>query len=129
MSLTPPTGLAPFTTIVTGPFSVFWLLSPPELAITNPTTATTTAAATTPKRARCDIRYLHRLDEPAGRVARDRPLRDGGERRGPGAELTSDEPTAASVAGRQCREREQRARGAHTKRRLRGQLYGAIRGP
>src|SRR5207237_1425518 len=65
MSFTPPTGLAPFTTIVTGPFSVFWLLSPPELAITNPTTATTTAAATTPKRARCDIRYLHRVDEPA----------------------------------------------------------------
>src|SRR5205814_9604484 len=59
----------------------------------------------------------------------DRPLRDGGERRCAGAELTSDEPTAASAADRQCREREQRARGAHPKRRLRGQLDGAIRGP
>src|SRR5438067_65578 len=68
MSWTPPTGFAFFTTMVTGPFVVFSPL--PELAITNPTIATTTAAAITPKRARADINHLRRsTNRPARRGA------------------------------------------------------------
>src|SRR5436309_3413318 len=99
MSLTPPTGLAFLTTIVTGPFVVFCLLLLPEFAITNPTTATTTAAAITPRRARCDIPYLHRLDGPAGPPWRAEPLRDGGEGRSPRAQPVHHAAIRARSAG------------------------------
>src|SRR5438270_14056195 len=99
ISLTPPTGLACLTTMWTRPLSL--VLSPLELAITNPTTATTTAAAITPKRARSDIRYLHRsTDRPA---RRGEPAPTGwrrGAEPGRGARAPRGDTRAARWAGR-----------------------------